>query len=323
EARNIRSCLGALLVQDHPALEILVIDDRSEDGTGELAAQIGGARVRVLPGQGPPPGWAGKPAACQLGAGEASGAWLLFLDADVQLSPWAVRRALALARARRLDLLSLWGSWTLHGFWEKVLIPAIGGFVRATQPLEQINDASRPEAFANGQFLLFRAEAYRELDGHAAVKGEVLEDVALGRTVKRRGRRLGMLLAPQAFRVRQYEGFAEVWQGFAKNIYAGMNHRPGLALLAVGLVGWMHLGPFVAIAAAATRSSIPLLLGGLFALASAIAIRWLDDRAAGRSPFHALTHPLGNAVLTGIILDSALRHHLGLSVRWKGRKVKP
>lgn len=327
EARNIEACLHSVLAQDHPALEILVVDDRSQDGTGELASRVGaaagGGRIRVLTGSGPPPGWAGKPAACALAAGEARGEWLLFLDADVRLAPWALRRSLALAQARRLDLLSLWGRWTLGSFWERVLIPAVGGFIRTAQPLPRINDPARPEAFANGQFLLYRARAYRELGGHEAVRGEVLEDVALARQVKRGGRRLGMLLAPEAFSVRLYASFAEVWRGFAKNLYAGMGHRPGLALLAAGVVGWMHLGPFALLLAGWAGGSAALLLGGLASLAAQLAIRVLDDRQAGRNALYALSHPLGNAVLVGIILDSALRHHLGLAVRWKGRPVQP
>ena len=324
EARNIEACIEGALAQDHPGIEIIVVDDRSDDETAEIAARTGRDRVRVIRSAGPPPGWAGKPAACNAGAEAASGRWLLFLDADVRLARWAIRRALAMALARRLDLLSLWGTWTLQSAWEHILLPAIGGFIRTAQPLDRINDPTCPEAFANGQFLLFRSSAYRGLSGHERVKDQVLEDVALARAVKEDCRRLGLLLAPQAFSVRLYTGFSEVWAGFSKNLYAGMDHRAWLGLLAAGFVGFLHLGPLLLLAMVWLLGCDPsLLLAGAFGIISQILIRSLDDRDRGHASLYALSHPLGNAVLVAIILSSMLKHHLGRKVRWKGRAVMP
>ncbi|MDY0062892.1 MAG: glycosyltransferase family 2 protein [Myxococcota bacterium] len=323
EQRNIQRAVRAVLAQDHPGLELIVVDDRSTDETGKLAAACDPARVRVVPGGGPPAGWAGKPAACQLGAEQAGGEWLLFLDADVELAPWAIRRSLAVARARQLDLLSLWGSWRLHSIAEKLLLPAIGGFVRAAHPLDRVNDPRRREAFANGQFLLFRRSAYARLGGHGQVQDAVLEDVALGRAVKRAGMRLGMLLAPQAFAVRLYTGLGEIWRGFAKNLYAGMDHRPGLALLAASFVAWMHLGPIGALLAGALAGSWPFVVAGGVSLVGQLGVRALEEREAARCPLWALGQPLAHLALVGILIDAVLRHHLGLTVGWKGRPVRP
>ena len=324
EVHNIGACVDALLASDYPDIEVLVVDDRSEDGTGEEVRRRGDPRLRVIEGEPPPDGWAGKPAACQRGAEEADGEWLLFVDADVQLAPWTIRRAVQTANARSVGLLSLWGTWALGSFWERLLIPVIGGFVRAAHPLERINSPENPAAFANGQFMLFAAEAYREGGGHARVASCVLEDVLLGRAMRAEGHRVELLLAPRAFRVRLYRSLGDIWAGFSKNMYAGMSHRPSLALLAAAFVGSVHLGPLVAVAAALVPGLGTCGLAGLISLGCMWSVRLLDDRDARRRDLLcAALHPVGNGVLVGIILNSMLRHHLGATVAWKGRHVRP
>lgn len=328
EVHNIGACVDALLAQDYPELEILVVDDRSSDGTGDEVRRREDPRLTVIAGEPPPEGWAGKPAACQRGAAQADGDWLLFLDADVKLAPWAVRRAVAVAAARSIDLLSLWGTWALGSFWERVLIPVIGGFVRAAHPLERVNDPASTGAFANGQFMLFAAEAYRAGQGHARVADRVLEDVLIGRALRAERRSVVLMLAPAAFHVRLYRSAAEIWAGFSKNMYAGMAHRPSLAVLAAAFVAWSHLGPLallgVALAAGSLGGALSAGVCGLVALGCMWTVRLLDDAAAGRRDLlAAAAHPLGNGVLVAIILNSMLRHHLGGTVAWKGRRVRP
>ncbi len=323
EEANIGPCVEALLAQDYPDIEILVVDDRSEDRTREEASRAGRGRVRIIESQGPPPGWHGKPAACALGAEQAHGRWILFMDADVRLAPWAVRRALAVAMARRLDLLSMWGKWRLVTFWEKVLVPAIGGLVRASQPLDRINDPARPEAFANGQFMLFRREFYESVGGHAAVKGQVLEDVAMAKVVKQAGGRLGMFVSLGGFEVRLYRGFMDVWRGYGKNVYAGLGYDPKAGLLAALFLTYVHLGPVALLCVAAWLGSWLVVGLGAGSLALQLYTRWLDDREGGYQVWYGPTHPLGNMVGVGIILYSMALHHLGGRVDWKGRPVRP
>ncbi len=326
EGANIEACIASLLAQDLAPHEILVVDDRSEDETAALARRAGGERVRVLAGAGPPAGWAGKPAACQRGAEAATGDWLLFVDADVRLAPWALRRSVARASARSLDLLSLWGRWVLATPWEHVLIPAIGGLIRLAHPLDAVNDPSSPLAFANGQYLLLRSTAYWAERGHERVRSVVLEDVALARALKAEGRRVGLFLAPDAFQVRLYRSFGEIWQGFSKNLYAGLGHSPQRALLGVLGLAFLHGGPSLVLAwgLSAGLPGAPLAAAGGLALACQILTRLRDDRDYGlRSWPWALSHPVGNLLTAALLANSALRHHLGATVRWKGRAVRP
>ena len=178
EAHNIGRCVSAVLASRGIELELVVIDDGSTDGTGEVAIQAaaGDPRFALQQGSDPPVGWAGKSWALVQGSADATQPFMLFLDADVEIHPDTLRSALALAKIEQLDLLSLFGSWRLDSFWELVVVPVVGWFVRGATNLDAVNDPARSEAFANGQLILVRRESYEALGGHRVVQGEVLEE---------------------------------------------------------------------------------------------------------------------------------------------------
>lgn len=324
EEGRIGGCVEALLAQDYPDLEIVVIDDRSEDDTSReaLSASKDDPRFLLISGTDPRPGWAGKPWACTRAAGESTGELLLFVDADVRLAPWATRAAVARFQQDDLALLSIYGTWTLESFWERALVPVVGWFIRGAVDLDAANDPGRPEAFANGQFILVRRDAYDKVGGHGAVKGEVLEDVKLARAFKARALRCGMYYAPEAFRVRLYTSLAEIVRGYGKNLYEGMDRRPALALGAVFFIFVGTLGPFLLLAAMAgmwlATGWSPGALWFLWAAGLCglvFAFRWRLERADGRSGWYALTHPLGNLVFVWILMRSMFL----VETEWKGR----
>ena len=326
EAACIDACVRAALAQDHPDLEVVVVDDQSGDGTAAIAEAAGGGdpRLRVVRNEPPAPGWAGKPWACRRAAREATGADLLFVDADVVLAPDAARRAAEVLHARGLGMVSLFGTWELVGWWERVAIPVIGWFIRGATDPARVNDAGRPEAFANGQFILVTRQAYDSVDGHGAVAGEVLEDVRLGRALKHAGHTLGLYAAPWAFRVRLYRSLREIVAGYGKNLYEGMDRRPAVAVGALGFLAIGALVPWGLLAGALLWGDY--VLAGLGArpawtlwvaltCAAPIGFRWVVERRDGRSGAMAWTHPLGNLVLAWVLL----RALLGVRTRWKGR----
>jgi len=323
EAEVIGPAITSALAQDYPDLEVLLIDDNSTDGTAEvaLAAAAADPRFRLLTGTPLAQGWKGKPWALWQAQQQARGELLLFVDADVVLSPLATRRAVETLLSRELDLLSAWGTWIMDSVGVKVALPVVGGFVRGAHPLDRVNDPAQEAVFANGQFILMRRTAYDAMGGHTAVKDEVLEDVRLAQAVRRAGQRGGMVLAPDWFRVRLYTTLPALWSGTVKNFYAGMGQRAGLAALAALFVAYTALFPLVALAAGAVTGDLVLTGVALGALALMALFRTVQDRPLGLSPICALTHPVGASILLGVIVTSAWRGARGKATTWKGRPV--
>lgn len=328
EAVNIRTCLGTLTASTYPDFEIVVVDDRSEDGTGELARGVapGNARaLRVLEGLSMPEGWMGKPWACAQGAEAADGELLLFTDADTVHGPELLTRAVAALEQDEADLLTLVGRQIMGTFWERLVQPQIF-FVLVVRyfDLERAVRSGRwRSAIANGQFMLFRREAYGALGGHESVKGEVAEDLMLAQRVVREGYRLSMRTAEDAFATRMYRSLGELVAGWSKNMVTGglatMPPRlrplvaPAAALTAAGL--W--LAPPAALAAALTGAGGPGLLAWSAAAVGWSVLLWCLFTVRMGAPWaYGLLYPLGAVAGMGIFLRSWAR---GRRVEWKGR----
>jgi len=326
EAANIDACVRAALASRWPQLEVIVVDDRSEDDTAAIAlsAGEGDGRLHVVAGVEPPAGWAGKPWACARAAGEAKGQLFCFVDADVQLAPDAIQALVTTMVEQRIRLLSVYGSWTLHGFWERVLIPAVGWLIRGAIDLDTVNDPGREEAFANGQLIVVERQAYESFNGHKSVRDQILEDVRLAEQCKRHGFSVGMRVAAWAFRVRLYDGLGAIVRGYAKNLFEGMGRQPSLALGAILFIFVGALLPWLAIAFALLVRlhwgwSVPS--DGWIAWCAVvcllqIAFRWCLEVRDGRDGRIAWAHPLANVLLVWILLRSMT----SMKAQWKGRR---
>ena len=317
EAGRVGACVAAAVGQELDragGFEVIVVDDGSEDATAQEAVDAG-ARVVSPPNR--PDDWAGKAWACQFGAGEATGELLLFIDADVRLAPWAARASATRLGTDDVDWLSLFGRWELVGFWERVLVPVVGWFIRGAVDLAEANAPTGPaeRAFANGQFILIRRTAYEAIGGHGAVRGEVLDDVRIAQALRRSGAPGRLLYAPDAFEVRLYESLGDIVAGYRKNLFEGMERRLSVAAAAALFICGTTLLPW-ALLFAPTPPPWRWAGGALCALQ--VLFRWRLERADGRSWAwaYALTHPVGNALFVWILVCSAL----GGSVRWKGRE---
>ncbi len=226
EERNIERCVRSLLAQRLENYEVLVVDDRSSDGTRAILAQLEAEspRLLVIDGAPLPAGWAGKPWAIVQAAQRARGAWMLFTDADSSHHPDGSASALHFAIDHDVAMLTIATYQELGSFWERAILPAILGMVLfATGPLDRLNDpADTKHALANGQYILFERNAYEALGTHAAVRDAIAEDLELARRIKTDGRYRMIIASGESIAsVRMYRTFAEIWGGFVKNVYFG------------------------------------------------------------------------------------------------------
>lgn len=310
EAHQLGGCLDTLAAQTGvPRLEVVVVDDGSTDGTAAVAAAHG---ARVLAAVPPGPGWLGKPNACAQGAADAGDVdVLVFVDADVRLAPQAVAAAVALLQAHDLDLVSPWPRQLALGPAERLVQPLQQWLWATTLPLRLAEGPGRPSmAAANGQFLVLRRAGYERAGGHGAVRGEVLEDIALLRAVKRSGGRGVVADGSQLAATRMYAGWGELAAGYEKSLWSALGGSPA--------------GSLAAGAALAAVWVVPPLAGGragLVGYAAGVAGRVVTAaRTGGRVWPDALTHPLGVLVLDWLLVRSVLGHHRG-TLRWRGRTL--
>ena len=334
EALNIGACAGSLLAQDYPNFELLVLDDHSEDGTGEIARGLGvsesGERARLLHGEALPAGWTGKGWACDQLARAARGRFLFFTDADTTHAPGTVSAAVAYALRTRAGLVSAWPRLVTVTWSEKLIIPMIVLLGMILYPHWLVLLLQRRPAWAarmpvqyrrmlgaaNGQFMFFTRECYEAIGGHAALRDHVVEDVALGRAVAARmheGMRLRNCESLAFSTVRMYRSLAEVWEGFTKNLRAAFEESLG-GFLAIGL---MQLCCFLAPCVA-----LFLPVGGkrfVFAEVALIyLIRIILTARFQTSWLGCVLHPIGHALALAIGVNSWRRSASG-GVTWKGR----
>jgi len=329
EAQNIERCVRSLTSSSYAAFEVIVVDDGSEDGTGRLARALGPGRARRLEVVEAPPlpsGWLGKPWACWQGFGAAGGELLLFTDADTTHAPELMERAVAGLVEERADLLTVVGTQLMETFWERMVQPQIFliMFLRFPRFEQTAKSASWRDAIANGQYLLFRRDAYERIGGHEAVRAEVVEDLVLAQRVKRAGLRLRLRGAEGALSTRMYRSLRELVDGWTKNIVVGGLRTvppvvrgvvPPVALL-TGLALWVF--PPAALAAALAAGGQTAWLPWSAAVCLTSAIIWaFFTRWMGASAGYGVLYPLGALVGAYIFVRSWLG---GRQVTWKGRR---
>jgi glycosyltransferase involved in cell wall biosynthesis len=210
-------------------LEIIVVDDGSTDRTREIAQSF--PAVRVVDPDPLPPGWSGKNNALAAGAKEARGRWLLFTDGDTVHRSGSLARSLAEARLQNAALLSYSPEQEVHGFWEKAVMPVIFAELASSYRPSDVSDPASSAAAANGQYILVSREAYDAVGGHAAIATSLLEDVALARAVKASGRKIFFRYGGDAVRTRMYRSFAQLKEGWTKNLSLLFRSPVRLALL--------------------------------------------------------------------------------------------
>jgi glycosyltransferase involved in cell wall biosynthesis len=303
EAARVAPCVSSLLAQD--GVRVLVLDDGSTDGTGELVRALG---APVTTGKPLPPGWLGKPHACQQLADAVPDADILvFVDADVVLAPDAVAAAVDLLGDA--DLLTPYPRIVTGTVGERLVQPLLQWSWLTFLPLRAMERSPRESlAAAGGQFLVVRRTAYERAGGHAAVRDKVLEDIELARAIKRSGGRIALADGSALASCRMYTSWSSLVDGYGKSLWASFGSPVG-----AGLVVAVLLVLYVA----------PLFLFSWFGLAAyllGVLGRVVSARATGGRAFpDALAHPISIVLFGWLVARSYARRG---TAAWKGRPVE-
>ena len=327
EEKSIECCITSLLQQDYDNYELVVLNDGSTDRTGEILEKLlhsdDRPLLRIIDGKPLPPGWHGKAWACNQLGEEARGGFLLFTDADTFHTPDSLSRSVAAMQESGADLLSMTPRQEMQSFWEKLVVPLIYFILLCYLPLKLVYASPAPSlCFANGQFLMFRRKMYKEISGHSSVRTNLVEDVGLCKAVKRQAGKVLSYNGMETVSCRMYRSFAEVWQGFSKNLFAGLGYSTPLLFVLMSITVLVYIAPYGFIIGSVMQADFsPVyfwlpLLQILVALTSRLLI-------AGR--FHqplsgAFLHVLSQIALLGIAVNSFYLVTFGKGSQWKGRR---
>jgi glycosyltransferase involved in cell wall biosynthesis len=331
EGHLLARTLGSLCAMDYPRFRVFFVDDQSTDNTaavcGELAARF--SHLTVIHNTEPPrDGWVGKSwAVHQAEPHLHEGDYLLFTDADLEYHPACLRHMVRLALHRESDLVSLLPRIRYETLGELLGLLAAMTIINTRLSLYHCNNPRIPRALVAGGFLLVKREVYHAMGGHAAVRGQMVEDVALGTRAKALGRRVFTAITHDLYTARMYEGWADTFRGLKKNAYAGANYNPlfavaiGLFLLLAGVLPPVYaaLGIMLWIVDP-TLVTFGLCAAGILSLLAEIAVGKQTARYVGMRERVGYLLPAGMGFYLAVFIGSVIDHYRGGNT-WAGRRV--
>jgi len=306
-----------------PDLQVIVLDDDSSDATGDIVQRIMVEQPRlhlVQSHDAPPAGWLGKPWACARLADAAhvlQATVLVFVDADVVLEPHAVRALVEDLRTRNLAMVAPYPSQQAGSWLERLVQPLVTWSWAATLPLAWGEASNRTSlSAANGQVLIVDAASYKDAGGHAAVRDEVLEDIALMRAIKVSGRHAATVDGSQLASCRMYSSTSEVVDGYSKSLWDAFGGPAG-SIAVNGLLTIAYVVPAIAMVSA-RRPGVRAT--GAIGYVAGVASRAMVARRVGEPLGDSLAHPASIAAFVALNAISWRRHVAGKNT-WKGRPV--
>ncbi len=329
ERENISQCLTSIINQSYKELEIVIIDDGSVDGTSKVVKGIQrrNGRLKLIKNRNLPEGWIGKNYALHLGMKEASGEWLLFLDADTELYPDAISKALSFGLSNNVDMVSFSPEQVLSGFWEASVQPVIYEFLSSRFNYSQVNNLNTDIAAANGQFILVKRGVYEGIGGHEAIKDKILEDVALAEKVKQKGFRVYFSYGKGIVRCRMYKSLGEIVQGWTKNLFILVGYNLKSLFKIILRLLFFSLLPFILYFYSLLMILLePVFINVLFFISASclvsliLFIQWKRFNELNYPNRSVFLYPLGVAASITLFLISAYRDEIRGEIHWKGRR---
>ena len=316
EEANITRVLNSLVCQNYPAYEIIVVDDGSTDSTASIVRTYTENGVRLVSVDGPPKGWTGKNHACWIGAGYARFPWLLFVDADTELAPSALRSTIRFALEREVEALSLFPRQRCETFWERLLLPfAFQQYFVGTDA--HVNELDGP-ALANGQYFFISHRVYQQVNGHAANAGSIIDDAALALSLKRTGVISLVCRGEELASVRMYTNLRQIANGFGKNIYPYLEQSPLTGIQTMISTTFASAVALLFVDARREKSSWLFFLAILAYIVQVVsALSWVKHFRIAL--WYAFLTPLTALTFLAIAINSLLHTLLGQSLAWKGR----
>ncbi len=315
EQHNIINVLSLISKQTYSLIEIVVYNDMSSDETASVVKKFSeiDSRVRLVEGGDLPRGWLGKNYACYQLSKEAKGVFLIYLDADVIVSPSFVENALAYFQKHKLTLLSIFPRQILVSVGEKLVVPSMNWILLNLLFLRLVSWSKRSSlSAANGQMMMFNAHDYHTYQWHLQVKSSPVEDVDISRLVKKTNRKVATLLGSKDISCRMYSSYSASINGFSKNVFAFFGGSPCLTIL-FALLG--TIAPFIVIT---TLSTIHCLLFFLFLITSRILVSILSEQSV---LFNVLLWPVQQMAFIHLVIN-AIRVRISGSLVWKGRSLQ-
>ncbi|MHB1435566.1 MAG: glycosyltransferase family 2 protein [Thermoplasmata archaeon] len=317
EETDLPATLDALLSQSYAPVEIVVVDGDSTDRTrGVIDARA--PRVRRIDEAPLPPGWVGKNWGCATGAAATQSEWILFLDADVRLASGAVAAMMERARSTRADLLTLAPKVEMIGFWERVVLPFMVHLILLYFRAPRMARPNSRAALVNGQCYLVRRSVYESVGGHRAIRGYVLEDIALARNLKAAGARMRVAWAPDLATTRMYRDRHEMFEGLLKNIHGLRYSAARQAGFLAGLLGFYYL-PLLVLPLGLAAGNLLLIGMGAFLWVALFGKHVGFARAVGAPGAYGLLYPVAAGFYVALLTASLVDGRRGRPIRWKGR----
>ena len=314
EARQIDRTLAAIREQA-PDTAVVLVDDRSDDGTADSARAAGLVNLKIIEGRPMTDGWTGKLWALDQGLAEVKTPLTLLLDADIELGPGGIAALLEHRKTKDLQMVSLMATLETRGFWEKLLLPAFVYFFKLLYPFRLSNSSFRWVAAGAGGCVLIDTNILREIGAFDSLKHELIDDCALAARVKAAGHRIWTGLSHSVVSHRRYDGIGKIWEMVARTAYTQLRYSPLLMAGCVALLSWAFWLPVIGLVAGGTAGRLP----SLAALICMIITYLPTLRFYRLSPLWALLLPLTGTLYLAMTVDSAWRYYRGIRSSWRGR----